>query len=123
MNSLLIVNGLLRVTDNPLLAKALTHKGVIAYYELNTTPIELHGIAFPNKGAASRLFELQSLSDLQLRLQQLGIPLIISSDGPSKIIELIETHQIKTVYALHYSSSEELALIEPLKNRADLRGD
>lgn len=121
MNSLLIVNGLLRVTDNPLLAKAITHEGVIAYYELNTTPIELHGIAFPNKGAASRLFELQSLSDLQLRLQQLGIPLIISSDGPSKIIELIETHQIKTVYALHYSSSEELALIEPLKNRADLR--
>lgn len=120
MNCLLIVNGLLRVIDNPLLVRALTHKGVIAYYALNTTPIELHGFSFPNKSAASRLFELQSLQDLQLRLEQLGIPLIISNEGSSKIIELIKAHRIETIYALQSSSSEELALLAPLKNRDNL---
>jgi deoxyribodipyrimidine photo-lyase len=118
MNSILIVNQLLRVKDNTLLIKAMKSKGLIAYYFLDHQQKEIASKAFPTKSFFARKFELESLHNLKINLERLNIPLIIDQAGSDHLATLIDRYSIDSLYSIDFATSDEQRLIEKAIKKA-----
>src|SRR5210317_1699765 len=112
MNSILIVNQLLRVKDNDLLIKAMKNKGLFAYYFLDHQPIEIGSKTFPNKSFVARKFELESLHNLKVDLERLNIPLIIDQLGSDHLATLIDCYSIESLYSIDFATSNDRNFID-----------
>jgi deoxyribodipyrimidine photo-lyase len=118
MNSILIVNQLLRVKDNTLLIKAMKSKGLIAYYFLDHQQKEIASKAFPTKSFFARKFELESLHNLKINLERLNIPLIIDQVGSDHLATLVDRYSIDSLYSIDFATSDEQRLIEKAIKKA-----
>jgi deoxyribodipyrimidine photo-lyase len=118
MNSILIVNQLLRVKDNTLLIKAMKSKGLIAYYFLDHQQKEIASKAFPTKSFFARKFELESLHNLKINLERLNIPLIIDQVGSDHLATLVDSYSIDCLYSIDFATSDEQRLIEKAIKKA-----
>ena len=118
MNSILIINQLLRVKDNTLLSKAMKNKGLIAYYFLDHQQKEIASKAFPNKSFFARKFEIESLHNLKIDLERLNIPLIIDQIGSDYLATLIDRYSIVYLYSIDFATSDERRLIEKAIKKA-----
>ena len=118
MNSILIINQLLRVKDNTLLSKAMKNKGLIAYYFLDHQQKEIASKAFPNKSFFARKFEIESLHNLKIDLERLNIPLIIDQIGSDHLATLIDRYSIDYLYSIDFATSDERRLIEKAIKKA-----
>jgi deoxyribodipyrimidine photo-lyase len=118
MNSILIVNQLLRVKDNTLLIKAMKSKGLIAYYFLDHQQKEIASKAFPTKSFFARKFELESLHNLKISLERLNIPLIIDQVGSDHLATLVDRYSIDSLYSIDFATSDEQRLIEKAIKKA-----
>lgn len=118
MNSILIVNQLLRVKDNTLLIKAMKSKGLIAYYFLDHQQKEIASKAFPTKSFFARKFELESLHNLKISLERFNIPLIIDQVGSDHLATLVDRYSIDSLYSIDFATSDEQRLIEKAIKKA-----
>ena len=118
MNSILIVNQLLRIKDNPLLIKAMKNKGLFAYYFLDRHSIEIGSKTFPNKSYFARKFELESLHNLKADLERLNIPLIIDQVGSDHLATLIDRYSIESLYSIDFATSNERRFIDKAIKKA-----
>jgi len=119
MNSILIVNQLLRVKDNTLLIKAMKSKGLLAYYFLDHQSIEIGSKSFPNKSFFARKFELESLHNLKTDLERLNIPLIIDQVGSDHLATLIDRYSIESLYSIDFATSNERRFVDRAIKKAE----
>ena len=120
MNSILIVNQLLRVKDNALLIRAMKNKGLFAYYFLDHHSIEIGSNKFPNKSFFARKFELESLHNLKADLELLNIPLIIDQVGSDHLATLIDRYSIESLYSIDFATSNERRFIDKAIKKAKI---
>lgn len=111
-NALVLLNECLRTEDNELLERASMHKGVVCAYLIDEKPISLHHKPFQVKGPFARKFELEALNELEDRLKELEINLMILPFKAESLLNLIESKQIGTIYSPLWIASYERNLKE-----------
>jgi len=111
-NALVLLNECLRIEDNELLERASMHKGVLCAYLIDEKPIPLHNEPFQAKGPFARKFELEALNELEDRLKELGINLMVLPFKAESLLNLIESQYIDTVYSPLWIASYERNLKE-----------
>ena len=111
-NALVLLNECLRTEDNELLERASMHKGVVCAYLIDEKPISLHHEPFQAKGPFARKFELEALNELEDRLKELGINLLVIPFKVESLLNLIESKQIGTIYSPLWIASYERNLKE-----------
>jgi len=111
-NALVLLNECLRIEDNELLERASMHKRVLCAYLIDEKPIPLHNEPFQAKGPFARKFELEALNELEDRLKELGINLMVLPFKAESLLNLIESQYIDTVYSPLWIASYERNLKE-----------
>lgn len=111
-NALVLLNECLRIEDNELLERASMHKGALCAYLIDEKPIPLHHEPFQAKGPFARKFELEALNELEDRLKELGINLMVLPFKAESLLSLIESQHIDTIYSPLWIASYERNLKE-----------
>ncbi|MFN1834690.1 DASH family cryptochrome [Balneola sp. MJW-20] len=110
----------LRIHDNESLIKAAEYDEVIFLYCFDPIYFGHTEHGFPKTGPHRGRFLLESLEDLQNRLQELGNNLVIRRGDPSEVIpELVTQYSVSKVFAQEEVTREEIVTEDELISKLD----
>jgi deoxyribodipyrimidine photo-lyase len=108
----------LRVHDNEALHKAAQADRMIAVYFFDPRQFQINAYGFKKTERFRAKFLLESVHQLQKNLEKLNITLLVHHKKPEdKIPELVEHHNIDSVYLQNEWTSEEQDVIQDVQNR------
>ena len=107
----------LRVQDNTNLNHAIrNHKSVVACYCFDPKLFEISSFGFKKTEKFRAKFLIETIQNLKINLKALHIELFVFVTSPANAIkELVETFSIKSVYFQKEWTSEEVAVVDHIK--------
>ncbi|CAM3313769.1 DASH family cryptochrome [Aequorivita lipolytica] len=109
----------LRVRDNHSLSKALSeNEKVIAVYFFDPRQFSTTKYGFKKTEKFRAKFLIETVENLRKNLEKLNISLLVFHEKPELILpEIIQTHQIKSIYYQREWTSEEVHVFENLRKK------
>jgi len=113
MKNLIWFRNDLRVADNPSLAKACKGDEVMAIYCFDPRHYAAGDFGFTKTGKYRAQFLIETVTELKSALQELNITLLVYHEKPEIIIpQLIQEHQIQTVFLQKEWTSDETTVLD-----------
>ncbi|GAA4806429.1 DASH family cryptochrome [Litoribaculum gwangyangense] len=108
----------LRVQDNSVLNQAITrHKSVIACYYFDPRHFKIGKFGFKKTEKFRAKFLIETVGVLKENLKKLNIELFVFYEKPENHIkDLVETHDIKSIYLQKEWTSEEVNVLNNVKS-------
>lgn len=106
----------LRVQDNEAFSKAAAYDKVIAVYCFDPRQFEEGDFGFVKTGKYRTKFLLESVQNLQSKLAELNISLLLFYEKPESCLpKLVDEHQIEAIFYQEEWTRDEVIVIEALK--------
>ncbi|WP_405383589.1 DASH family cryptochrome [Maribacter sp. LLG6340-A2] len=118
MNTIIWFRNDLRVQDNVSLLHAMKGKKVLAYYCFESVFFQEDEYGFKRTEHFRAKFLIETITVLKEQLKKLNIPLFVYQGESSKhLVNLINLHQIDSVYVQREWTRDERAILNSVKNK------